>query len=318
MQIGSSFATPSIAHHELYPAIGFDASIANNKLQRGHELLRGSFTHDGTLAWICSKNYLQIFNLSIFKRTHLISFKNDDDELMVIIKNTCSRTLMLTTHSRAKQEINAAAEVHIQQRKYLVVSARDLDSKTSSTLYLIDVRTGRVLTQVHFPHVITALLVLHGTVRHYALPLLLGTLGGYVLLTDLAHHVPHARMQVHQVTAEYDGTVPPQTLPVLVVNQSAHSAEHMQYPMGTRDEVTLLKRSSVSVTALVESAHGVVVGFNFGCVQLWSLATLTCQLASDLHGKWSDAIYSAATDVRSLKQNKSSPRPRASSTPSHQ
>jgi len=84
MQIGSSFATPSIIHHELYPAIGFDASIINNKEHRGQELLRGSFSHDGTVAWICSKNYLQIFNLSIFKRIHLISFKNSDDELMVL------------------------------------------------------------------------------------------------------------------------------------------------------------------------------------------------------------------------------------------
>lgn len=132
---------------------------------------------------------------------------------------------------------------------------------------------------------ITALLVLHHCARaHFAQTLVLGTLGGHVLLTDLARHVPHARMQVHHVTAEYDGTVPPNTVPVLAVNARAHSGEHMQYPMGARDEVTLLKRGSVSVTALVESQHGVIVGFNFGCVQLWSLTTLTCQLASDLHG----------------------------------
>ncbi len=175
--------------------------------------------------------------------------------------------------------------MHIQHRKCLLVSARVPDSHTHSTLYLIDVRTGSVVTQVQFHHVITALLVLRGTVPpHFTLPLLLGTLGGHVLLTDLARHVPHARMQVHHVTAvEYDGTVPPNTLPVLVVNASAVTGEHVQYPT-SRDQVTLLKRSSVSVTALVESQHGVLVGFSFGCVQLWSLTQFTCQLASDLHG----------------------------------
>jgi len=140
--------------------------------------------------------------------------------------------------------------------------------------------------RVSVPHVITALLVIEHAHRvlHFTLPLVLGTLGGHLLLTDLAHHVPHAHMQVHHVTAaEYDGTVPLNSLPLLVINHSAHTADHMQYPVA-RDEVTLLPHASVSVTALVESAHGVIVGYNFGCVQLWSLTTFTCQLTSELYG----------------------------------
>jgi hypothetical protein len=80
MQIGSSFATPTIVHHELYPAIGFDVTAHN---QQSREQLQGSYAHDGTVAWISSKYYLQLFNLATFKRTHLLSFKDSRGELMV-------------------------------------------------------------------------------------------------------------------------------------------------------------------------------------------------------------------------------------------
>lgn len=168
---------------------------------------------------------------------------------------------------------------------YLLVSARE--SSTASTLFAVESRSGATVLAVQAAYQLTALLPLRGAhgglVAHYTHPLLCGTLGGALLLTDLAVllHVTHARMQFQHVTGAEP--LPPHVLPLLVVNRTAHSGEHLQYPTGAT--VSLLKARSVSVTALVESAHGVGVGFNFGCFQLWSLASLTCLLASDLHGK---------------------------------
>ncbi|KAL6052351.1 Protein ELYS [Balamuthia mandrillaris] len=269
----------SVARYQLRPP------IVKEDVETG--LSFGGISRDGSFSWIAFDDVLVVFEAhSSHERKAIWSFQTPMSKPMQVL---CVAELCLGSPGSVSMLVAS-----VQHPKTRLQQLRFLDVDTGTTICVMDV-----------PHAVTAILSLAdaeaqpekssfgGALSKFGCPCVIGTCGGYLYALDIqsiwnkknktitmTQEITIADMETYSPdsfsAASYD-------IPCLNIDKRYHERNCLILPQEewTRSGPTKLESLSlpgkgVFVSALhyIPQMRAMAVGYNFGCWQLWSPASL--------------------------------------------